>query len=111
MVVHAKISVYNISINQRSKSDIYHQNNQPIFLNRENIFVLGSLSLKKIIAVGFQGVKSILSQSREGKINQSRKAKDETRSRFALIPLLSHPGFKEQSRVHLIHAPRRQHIS
>jgi hypothetical protein len=24
--------------------------------------------------------------------------------------LLSHPGFKEQSRVHLIHAPRRQHI-
>jgi hypothetical protein len=23
---------------------------------------------------------------------------------------LSHPGFKEQSRVHLIHAPRRQHI-
>jgi hypothetical protein len=23
---------------------------------------------------------------------------------------MSHPGFKEQSRVHLIHAPRRQHI-
>jgi hypothetical protein len=23
---------------------------------------------------------------------------------------LSHPGFKGQSRVHLIHAPRRQHI-
>jgi hypothetical protein len=63
MVVHAKISIYNNSINQRSKSDIYHENNQPIFLNKENSFnfVLGSLSLTKIIAVGFQGVKSILS--------------------------------------------------
>jgi hypothetical protein len=48
MVVHAKMSIYNISINQRSKSDIYHQNNQPTFLNSENSFnfVLGSLSLK-----------------------------------------------------------------
>jgi hypothetical protein len=63
MVVHAKMSIYNISINQRSKSDIYHQNNQPTFLNRENNFnfVLGSLSLKKFIIIGFQGVKSILS--------------------------------------------------
>jgi hypothetical protein len=63
MVVHAKMSIYNISINQISKSDIYHQNNQPTFLNRENSFnyVLGSLSLKKFIIVGFQGVKSILS--------------------------------------------------
>jgi hypothetical protein len=63
MVVHAKMSIYNISINQRSKSDIYHQNNQSTFLNKENSFnfVLGSLSLKKIIAVGFQGVKSIMS--------------------------------------------------
>jgi hypothetical protein len=69
MVVHAKMSIYNNSINQRSKSDIYHQNNQPIFLNKENSFnfVLGFLSLKKIISVGFQGVKSILSQSRKGK--------------------------------------------
>jgi hypothetical protein len=63
MVVHAKMSIYNISINQRSKSSIYHQNNQPTFLNRENIFnfVLGSLSLKNVLNVGFQGVKSILS--------------------------------------------------
>jgi hypothetical protein len=63
MVVHAKMSIYNISINQRSKSGIYHQNNQPTFLNRENSFnfILGSLSLKKFIIVGFQGVKSILS--------------------------------------------------
>jgi hypothetical protein len=38
MVVHAKMSDYNISINQRSKSVIYHQNNQPTFLNRENNF-------------------------------------------------------------------------
>jgi hypothetical protein len=63
MVVHAKMSFCNISINQRSKSDIYLQNNQPTFLNRENSFnfVLGSLSLKKFIVVGFQGVKSLLS--------------------------------------------------
>jgi hypothetical protein len=55
MVVHAKMSIYNISINQRSKSDIYHQNNPPTFLNRENSFnfVLGSLSLKNVINVGF----------------------------------------------------------
>jgi hypothetical protein len=38
MVVHAKMSIYNISINQRSKSGIDHQNNQPTFLNIENIF-------------------------------------------------------------------------
>jgi hypothetical protein len=63
MVVHAKMSIYNISVSQRSKSDIYHHNNQPTFLNRENSFnfILGSLSLKKFIIVGFQGVKSILS--------------------------------------------------
>jgi hypothetical protein len=80
MVVHAKISIYNISINQRSKLDIYHQNNQTTFLNRENSFdfVLGSLSLRKIISVGFQGVKSILSQSRKGKNDQSRTVEGET---------------------------------
>jgi hypothetical protein len=63
MVVHGKMPNYNVSINQRSKSDIYHQNNQPTILNRENSFnfVLGFLSLKKDINVGFQGVKSILS--------------------------------------------------
>jgi hypothetical protein len=63
MVLHAKMPNYNASINQRSKLDIYHQNNQPTFLNRENSFnfVLGLLSLKKVINVGFQGVKSILS--------------------------------------------------
>jgi hypothetical protein len=63
MVVHTKMSIYNTSINQRSKSGIYHQNNQNTFLNKENSFnfVLGSLSLKKIIVIGFQGMKSILS--------------------------------------------------
>jgi hypothetical protein len=63
MVVHAKMPNYNVSINQRSKSNIYHQNNQPTFLNRENSFnfVLGFLSLKKVTNVGFQGVKSLLS--------------------------------------------------
>jgi hypothetical protein len=63
MVVQAKMPVYTISINQRSKSGIDHQNNQPTFLIEKIIliFVLGLLSLKKVINVGFQGVKSILS--------------------------------------------------
>jgi hypothetical protein len=63
MVVHAKMPNYNVSINQRSKSGIDHQNNQPTFFNRENNFnfVLGFLSLKKAIIVGFQGVESIMS--------------------------------------------------
>jgi hypothetical protein len=63
MVVHAKMPVYTISINQRIKSDIDHQNNQPTFLMEKIIliFVFGLLSLKKVINVGFQGVKSILS--------------------------------------------------
>jgi hypothetical protein len=80
MVVHAKMLVYNNSINQRSKSKIYHQNNQPIFLNKENSFnfILGSLSLKNVINVGFQGVKSMMSRSRKDKSNQSRTAKGET---------------------------------
>jgi hypothetical protein len=83
MVVHARMSIYNILINQRSKSGISHQNNQPTFLNRENSFnfVLGFLSLKKIISVGFQGVKSIMSWSRIDKSNQSMTTKGETRSR------------------------------
>jgi hypothetical protein len=83
MVVHAKMSIYNNSITQKSKSDIYHQNNQPIFLNKENSFnfVLGSLSLKNVINVGFQGVKSILSQSGKGKNDQSITTRGETRSR------------------------------
>jgi hypothetical protein len=75
--------IYTISINQRSKSGIDHQNNQPTFLNIENSynFVLGLLFLKKITNVGFPGVKSILSQSRKDRINQSRVAEGETRSR------------------------------
>jgi len=54
MVVHAKMPVYTISLNQRSKSGIDHQNNQPTFLNIENSFdfVLGFLSLKNVIGVG-----------------------------------------------------------
>jgi hypothetical protein len=83
MVVHAKMPVYTISINQRSKSGIDHQNNQPTFLIEKIIliFILGLLSLKKIIHVGFQGVKSILSQSKKGKNHQSRTVEGETRSR------------------------------
>jgi hypothetical protein len=83
MVVHAKMPNYNVSINQRSKSGICHQNNQPTFFYRENSFdlVLGLLSLKKFINVGFQGVKSILSLSRKGKNDQSRTVEGETGSR------------------------------
>ena len=78
--------VYTISLNQRSKSGIDHQNNQPTFLNIEkifflNFFFLGLLSLKKAIVVGFQGVKSILSHSRKGKNHQSRTVEGETGSR------------------------------
>jgi hypothetical protein len=80
MMVHAKMPVYTISINQRS---IDHQHNQPTFLIDKIIliFVLGFLSLKKVINVGFQGMKSILSQSRKGKNHQSRIVEGETGSR------------------------------
>jgi hypothetical protein len=63
MVVHARMSCYTISVNQRSKSSIYHQNKHPNTLDRENIyfFVLGLLSLEGVLDVGFQGVKSFLS--------------------------------------------------
>jgi hypothetical protein len=63
MMVDDMMSLYNISINQRSKLGIYHQHNQPTFLNREDSFnfVLGLLSLKKVLNVGSHGVKSILS--------------------------------------------------
>jgi hypothetical protein len=83
IVVHAKMPIYTISINQRSKSGIDHQNNQPTFLIEKIIliFVLGLLSLKKVINVGFQGVKSILSKSRKGKNDQSRTVEGETGSR------------------------------
>jgi hypothetical protein len=83
MVVHAKMPVYTISINQRSKSGIDHQNNQPTFLIEKIIliFVLGLLSLKKFINVGFHGMKSILSYSRKDKNDQSRTVEGETGSR------------------------------
>jgi hypothetical protein len=84
IVVHAKMPDYNVSINQRSKSSIDHQNNQPTFLIGKIFFlffVLGLLSLKKFINVGLQGMKSILSQSRKGKNVQSRTVEGETGSR------------------------------
>jgi hypothetical protein len=47
MVVHARMPWYTISVNQRSKSSIYHHNNHPNTLDRENNFnfVLGLLPL------------------------------------------------------------------
>jgi hypothetical protein len=70
------------SIKEANQAFIIRTINQH-FCNRENSFsfVLGLLSLKKVINVGFQGVKSILSQSRKGKNDQSRIAKGETGSR------------------------------
>jgi hypothetical protein len=38
MVVHARMPYYTISVNQRSKSSMYHQNKHPNTLNREIIF-------------------------------------------------------------------------
>jgi hypothetical protein len=80
MVVHTKMFIYSISINQRSKSGIDHQNNQTTFLIEKIIliFVLGHLSLKKVINVVFQGMQSILSESRKGKNNQIRTVEGET---------------------------------
>jgi hypothetical protein len=61
------------SIKEANQAFIIRTINQHFFKNRENSFsfVLGLLSLKKITNVGFPGVKSILSQSRKGKNNQS----------------------------------------
>jgi hypothetical protein len=67
------------SIKEANQAFIIRTINQH-FLNRENSFnfVLGFLSLKKIISVGFQGEKSIMSWSRKDKSNQSRTTKGET---------------------------------
>jgi hypothetical protein len=63
MVVHARMPCYTISVNQRSKSSIYHRNKHLNTLDREKIyfFVLGLLSLEGVLDVGFQGEKSFLS--------------------------------------------------
>jgi hypothetical protein len=70
------------SIKEANQTFIIRTINQ-IFLNKENNFnfVLGLLSLKMVINVGFQGVKSILSQSRKGKNDQSKTVEGETGSR------------------------------
>jgi hypothetical protein len=39
MVEHAKMPNYTISINQRSKSGIDHQNNQPTFLIEKIVLI------------------------------------------------------------------------
>jgi hypothetical protein len=49
---------YANSVNQRSKSSICHQHNHPNILDRKiyYFFVLGLLSLREFVDVGFQGV-------------------------------------------------------
>jgi hypothetical protein len=69
------------SIKEANQTFIIRTIKQHFFFNMENsfiIFVLGSLSLKKIIVAGFQGVKSILYQNRKGKNDQSRTVEGET---------------------------------
>jgi hypothetical protein len=70
------------SIKEANQALIIRTINQHFF-NRKIIliFVLGFLSPKKVLNVGFQGVKSILSQSREGKNDHSRTIEGETGSR------------------------------
>jgi hypothetical protein len=67
------------SIKEANQALIIRTINQHFF-NREHSFnfVLGFLSLKNIIRVGFQGVKSIMSWSRKDKSNQSRTVEGET---------------------------------
>jgi hypothetical protein len=67
------------SIKEANQALIIRTINQHFF-NRETSFnfVLGFLSLKNIIRVGFQGVKSIMSWSRKDKSNQSRTVEGET---------------------------------
>jgi hypothetical protein len=69
------------SIKEANQAFIIRTINQH-FLNRENSFnnFLGLLSFKKVINVGFQGVKSIMSWSRKDKSNQSRTVEGETGS-------------------------------
>jgi hypothetical protein len=40
-------------------------------------------------------------------IAKSEQGKREARSPGGVVGILSHSGFKEQSRVHLIHAPKK----
>jgi hypothetical protein len=67
------------SIKEANQAFIIRTINQ-LFLSRENSinFILGSLSLKNDVNVGFQGVKSILSWSGKGKNDQSRTVEGET---------------------------------
>jgi hypothetical protein len=50
------------------------------------------------------------SDMRESRRVQKPEMRKEADEREALTSRTVTPGFKEQSRVHLIHAPRRQHI-
>jgi hypothetical protein len=40
MVVHVRMPCYTISVNQRSKSNIYHQEKHPNTLDRENMCII-----------------------------------------------------------------------
>jgi hypothetical protein len=70
------------SIKEANQAFIISTINQS-FLNKKIVlnFVLGSLSLKKIIVVGFHGVKSIFVFGKKGKSNQLKAEIDEKRLR------------------------------
>jgi hypothetical protein len=69
------------SIKEANQTFIIRTINQLFYRENNFNFVLGFQSLKKIISVGFQGVKSIMSWSRKDKSNQSMTTKGETGSR------------------------------
>jgi hypothetical protein len=70
------------SIKEANQTFIIRTINQHFYIEKIIlIFVLGLLSLKKVINVAFQSVKSILSQSRKGKNDQSRTVEGETGSK------------------------------
>jgi hypothetical protein len=69
------------SIKEANQAFIIRTINQHFLEKIILIFVLGLLSLKKVINVGFQSVKSILSKSRKGKNHQSGTVEGETGSR------------------------------
>jgi hypothetical protein len=66
------------SIKEANQALIIRTINQHLNIENSYNFVLGLLSLKKIISVGFQGVKSIMSWSRKDKSNQSKTVEGET---------------------------------
>jgi hypothetical protein len=61
-------------------------------------------------AYGEHGMATDEDPKQTAAVDLSKRLKDLRAGNDGSSQKVSHPGFKEQSRVHLIHAPRRQHI-